>query len=112
MEKLEVGVAQIVFSVLLRAKVRDPLSGSELLSLTEEQWNQVTVVLHQTKNSVIMSSGWKRECKSFAFCAFCLTIYSIAEALFKFGVHIYYLSCNFLLSYTSLLVEKKIDYFT
>lgn len=57
MEKLEVGVAQIVFSVLLRAKVRDPLSGSELLSLTEEQWNQVTVVLHQTKNSVIMSSG-------------------------------------------------------
>lgn len=38
----------MVFSVLFRGKVRDPLSGLEQLSLTERQWNQVITVQHQT----------------------------------------------------------------
>lgn len=38
----------MVFSLLFRAKFSDPLSGLELLTLTEGQWNQVTTVLHQT----------------------------------------------------------------
>lgn len=54
MENVRVGIAGMVFSVLFRAKVRDFLSGLELLSLIEGQWNQVTRVFHQT---IIQSSS-------------------------------------------------------